>query len=253
MPNCKIIQKDYREFLDNLNDNSIDLILTDPPYAISRETGFKDVKNGEKRFAVSMDFGKWDNKEIDLQVFTELAYSKLRKGGTCIIWYDVWKTTNLTTALQNTGFKMIRLIVWNKTNPVPLNSKKIYLSNSREIAVLAVKVGKPTFNSEYDTGDYFEPIPRHNGNRIHPTQKPLSIFKKLIEKHSNQGDLICDPFLGSGTSAVGALELNREFIGCDIDKEYIEKAKERVKQIYEEKAKEGVTQVYEEKQKRLFS
>ena len=123
---------------------------------------------------------------------------------------------------------MIRQIIWQKTNPVPLNMRSTYLSNSREMAVSGVKVGKPTFNSEYDTGIYEYPIPRHNGKRVHPTQKPLQLFEDLILKHSNLDDLVVDPFLGSGTTGVAAIKNLRRFSGCDIDSKYVEIALERI-------------------------
>ncbi len=222
---------DYRDFLKSLDRNSVDLVLTDPPYAVSRKTGFSSVKNGVQRFAVSMDFGEWDHQQIDLSAFARETYRVLRRGGTAIIWYDLWKISTLYDALAEAGFKMLRLIVWNKTNPVPLNSKCIYLSNSREMAVVGVKGGSPTFNSAYDSGNYSHPIPRHGGKRIHPTQKPLDLFRELVRKHSNPGDLVIDPFLGSGTTAVAALEEGRAFAGCDIDESYIRAASTRMHQL----------------------
>lgn len=222
---------DYRDFLRSLDRNSVDLLLTDPPYAVSRKTGFSSVKNGVQRFAVSMDFGEWDHQQIDLSAFARETYRVLRRGGTAIIWYDLWKISTLYDALAEAGFKMLRLIVWNKTNPVPLNSKCIYLSNSREMAVVGVKGGSPTFNSAYDSGNYSHPIPRHGGKRIHPTQKPLDLFRELVRKHSNPGDLVIDPFLGSGTTAVAALEEGRAFAGCDIDESYIQAASTRMHQL----------------------
>ena len=221
---------DYRDFLQSLKNNSVDLILTDPPYAVSRKTGFSNVKNGVQRFAVSMDFGEWDHRQIDLTAFAHETYRVLRRGGTAIVWYDLWKVSLVYDALADSGFKMLRLIVWNKTNPVPLNSKCTYLSNSREIAVVGVKGGSPTFNSAYDSGNYSYPIPRHGGKRIHPTQKPLELFRELVRKHSNPGDLVIDPFLGSGTTGVAALQEGRAFAGCDIDESYIQAAKTRMRQ-----------------------
>ena len=222
--------QDYRDFLQSLDKNSVDLVLTDPPYAVSRKTGFSSVKNGVHRFAVSMDFGEWDHRQIDLAAFADAAYRVLKRGGTVIVWYDLWKISHVYDALVDAGFKMLRLIVWNKTNPVPLNSKSIYLSNSREMAVVGVKGGSPTFNSAYDSGNYSYPIPRHGGKRIHPTQKPLDLFRELIRKHSNPGDLVIDPFLGSGTTAVAALQEGRTFAGCDIDENYAQASKARMRQ-----------------------
>ena len=239
---CIIECSDFKDFLRNLDKNTVDLILTDPPYTISRKTGFSSFKNGVPRFAVSMDFGKWDHKQIDLEAFAEEAYRVLRPGGTAIVWYDVWKISHLYDALTAAGFKMLRLIVWNKTNPVPLNSRRTYLSGSREMAVVGVKGGNPIFHGVYDSGDYKDilddyelPIPRHNGNRIHPTQKPLELFQKLIGKHTDPGNLVVDPFLGSGTTAVAALQQGRKFEGCDIDDGYVQAAKQRVKAEAQEK------------------
>lgn len=159
---------DYRDFLSSLDAGSVSLALNDPPYAISRKTGFANVRNGVERFAVSMDFGEWDHAEIDLAALSAGLFRALRKGGTAIVWYDLWKLSEVRCALEAAGFGMFRQIIWQKTNPVPLNSKSTYLSNSREMAVACVKGGKPTFHGQYDTGIYEYPIPRHNGNRIHP-------------------------------------------------------------------------------------
>jgi len=211
-----------------LPNGSVDLILTDPPYAISRKTGFQNVKNGVDRFAVSMDFGKWDHQSIDLQKLCNLSHVVLRRGGTVIIWYDLWKITHLKSAMAKAGFRMIRLVIWQKTNPVPLNQSATYLSNSREIALVGVKGGKPTFNSKYDNGIYEAPIPRHNGRRIHPTQKPVDLFCELIRKHSKPGDLVVDPFIGSGTTAISSIRLGRDFMGCDIDEGYVLAARRRI-------------------------
>ena len=228
---CTIETSDYARFLSELEDQSVDLILTDPPYTISRKTGFKHVGPGSvERFAVDMDFGAWDHARIDLDVLSEQALRVLRRGGTAIIFYDLWKMSYLADSMKNAGFKQLRFIEWVKKNPVPLNSKRNYLTNSREIAVSGVRTGKPTFHSEYDNGIYTFPIP-NNGKRRHPTQKPMSLFKELIEKHSNHGDLVVDPFLGSGTTAIAALSLSRRFRGCDIDKGYVKIAKDRVDRV----------------------
>ena len=227
-PTCHIERQDFAVFMNGLDKGSVDLILTDPPYTISRKTGFSKVKNGVQRFAVSMEFGKWDTKQIDLPKMATAMYNVLRTGGTAIIWYDIWKLSHLAEAMSEAGFKMLRVLIWQKTNPVPLNMKATYLSNSREIAIVGVKSGKPTFHGNYDNGIYEYPIPRHNGVKIHPTQKPLDLFCKLIEKHSNEGDLVIDPFLGSGTTAIAAIKNKRNFIGCDIDNKYVKTAKLRI-------------------------
>ena len=185
VPPPRIEVADFSEFMESLPGGSVDLILTDPPYTISKETGFKSVANGVQRFAVSMDFGAWDHCQIDLAEMARVFYRALRRGGTAIVWYDLWKIGEVKEAMEQAGFKMIRQIIWEKTNPVPLNMKATYLSNCREMAVSGVKGGKPTFHSEYDSGIYRYSIPRHNGNRQHPTQKEEGLFSELVLKHSN--------------------------------------------------------------------
>lgn len=219
---------DYQEFMDSLSTGTVDLILTDPPYCISKKTGFSEVVNGVQRFAVSMDFGSWDHAEINLDDMAKVFYKSLRRGGTAIVWYDLWKIGKVKEAMESAGFKMIRQIIWQKTNPVPLNMRATYLSNSREMAVVGVKVGKPTFNSKYDSGIYKYPIPRHKGKRQHPTQKPLELFEELVRKHSKDGDLVVDPFLGAGTTGVAAVRNFRRFAGCDIDANYVRISQERI-------------------------
>lgn len=229
-----------KDFLSKFEDNSIDLILTDPPYIISRKSGFKNKgKKGIERFRISTDFGAWDNMDIDehnqmLFEFFEVAYKKLRSGGTIIIWYDIWKLETLKQLMESVSkeYKMFRFIEMLKKNPVPVNSKAIYLSNAREVAIVAVKKGKPTFNSSYHNGVFSYPIHRDGGKRIHPTQKSLKLMIELIEIHSNEGDLIVDPFSGSGTTVLAAKLLNRRATGCELDKEMCGLANARIDEFF---------------------
>ena len=255
------------KLLNELEDNSIDLCLTDPPYITSRDTGmnnfYNKIKENEKNgitqvkteeewevykkekgieddkkkelylkygtiygntYSVKTDYGDWD-KDFTLDIleeFIKLYYQKLRKGGSIIIFFDLWKITPLKELLEKYKFKQIRMIEWIKNNPQPLNSKINYLTNCREIALTAVKTSKPTFNSKYDKGIYNYPL-QSNKHRFHPTQKSLKLIEELIEKHSNENDKIIDTFLGSGTTAIACKNKNRKFIGCEISEEYYDK------------------------------
>ena len=258
------------QYLTTVADNSIDLILTDPPYIISRESGmnthYNKVKANEenkvefmkteeewetykeenniaddkkkdnylkygtiygKKYCVKTDFGDWDNDfTMDkLEAFIAEYYKKLRNGGTLIIFFDLWKITHLKEIMEKYKFKQIRFMEWIKTNPQPLNSKVNYLTNCREIALLGIKGTKPTFNSKYDNGIYMYPL-QGGKNRFHPTQKSLTLFEELIKKHSNEGDVVLDTFLGGGTTALAAKNTKRKFKGCEISKEYVEKVME---------------------------
>ena len=266
------------EFLKTVKDGTVDLVLTDPPYIISKETGMDkhynkvkmqeaagvkymktekeweeykktldkpqeelDANEGKgwskenylrygtilgKKYCTKTDYGEWDS-EFTMQELDDTIksyYKKLRKGGTIIIWFDLWKITDLKALMEKHKFKQIRMIEWVKTNPQPINSKINYLTNCREIALLGVKGGKPTFNSSYDKGIYEFPMAAGK-NKFHPTQKNLKLFETLVEKHSKEGDLVMDTFLGGGTTAIAASNKKRKFCGCELNPEYVEKVK----------------------------
>jgi len=239
------------ELLRSIEKGSVDLVLTDPPYLISRKSGMqshKERKPGDKGynqvskriedgkeievdygryFATATDFGQWDKDYTidDLQLAIDEFYRILRPGGSCIIFFDLWKIETLSKLLSK--FSKHRLIEWLKTNPVPINQRATYLSNAREIAISCVKGGKATFNSKYDKGVYEYPI--YSGkDRFHPTQKSLPLFEELIKKHSNEGDIIVDPYGGSGTTYVASTNTNRICLSCEPDEEYFEKAERRI-------------------------
>ena len=258
------------DFLKTIDDGSVDLILTDPPYIISRDSGMnaqfnlvqdkqakniKYVKTEEewvsykesnnitsddkkelymqygsiygKKYSVQTDYGKWDSEftmEM-LDAFISQYYKKLRTGGTLIMFFDLWKLTDLKNLLEKNKFKQLRFIEWIKTNPQPLNTRANYLTNCREIALIGVKGGKPTFHSHQDNGIYHYPL-QGGKNRFHPTQKSLPLFEELVEKHSNPGDLVMDTFLGSGTTALACKKKGRRFCGCEANEIYFQKLTE---------------------------
>ena len=152
----------------------------------------------------------------------------LKKGGTLIIFYDIWKSSDIRESADKYKFKQPRVGSWIKNNPVPVNSKSNYLSNAIEYFFTFVKRGKPTFNSEYDNGIYNYPICHGRERYNHPTQKPLALIKNLIEKHSNVGDLVLDTFAGTGTTGDACALTDRNYILIEKEQEYIEIIKNRL-------------------------
>jgi site-specific DNA-methyltransferase (adenine-specific) len=224
----------YNEVKQN-EKNNVEFVKTEAEWesykaanAIADDTG-KDnyMKYGTiygKKYCVKTNYGEWDanfTMEI-LDQFIGEYYKKLSKGGTLIMFFDLWKISGLKELLEKHKFKQIRMIEWIKINPQPLNSKVNYLTNCREIALVGVKGGKPTFNSSYDNGIYMFPL-QGGKHRFHPTQKSLALFEELIKKHSNENDVVLDTFLGGGTTAIASKNTNRQFKGCEISKEYVDK------------------------------
>jgi site-specific DNA-methyltransferase (adenine-specific) len=228
-----LILDDCFNYLSKIEDNSIDLILTDPPYDISKKSGFSSGKLS-KFNQISIDFGYWDT-EIDLDKLFKEYYRVLRKGGTLIIFYDIWKSNMIKDFANKYKFKQPRVGQWLKNNPVPVNSKINYLSNCSEYFFTFVKDKNPTFNSEYDNGIYNFPLCHGKERLEHPTQKPLGLIKSLILKHSKEGDLVLDTFSGTGTTAVACIETDRKFICVERDEKYYQLSKIRLEQINFEK------------------
>jgi site-specific DNA-methyltransferase (adenine-specific) len=260
----EITHTDGFQYLATIPENSIDLILTDPPYIISRETGmnthYNNIKENEKqdvkfvktpeewmiyktennleddtnkekymkygtvygkKYCVKTDYGEWDSQftmEL-LERFICEYYKKLKRGGTLILFFDIWKISYLKELMEKYQFKQIRYIEWIKTNPQPLNSSVNYLTNCREIALVGIKGSKPTFHSSYDNGIYMFPL-QGGKHRTHPTQKSLALFEELIKKHSNENDVVLDTFMGSGTTLFACKNTNRRCKGCEVSQEY---------------------------------
>ena len=232
-----LTKKTDLELLSTIENNSVDLVLTDPPYIISKKSGMQSYKdsleNGGKvnekfgkKYAITTEFGEWDSSFTtdDLEKAIKEFYRILKPGGSCIIFFDLWKIETLTNLLSK--FSKHRFIEWVKTNPVPVNQYATYLSNAREIAISCVKGGKATFNSKYDKGIYEYPIYRGK-DRFHPTQKSLPLFEELIKKHSNEGDVVVDPYSGSATTAVAAIKTNRIYKCSEPSDEYFQKGFDR--------------------------
>ncbi len=222
-----IILGDCYEEILKVDSNSVDLIIIDPPYNISKSSNFKKYSSTtsdelKTKYNISIDFGDWDKKEIDWENLFLQFKRVLKNGGTLIIFYDVWKSTELKECAEKYKFNQHRVCCWMKTNPVPVNSKVNYLSNAAEYFFTFVKGKKPTFNSEYDNGYYTYPICHGKERYSHPTQKPLNLISDLIKKHSNEGDVVLDCFAGTGTTGHACVNLNRNFILIERDENYFD-------------------------------
>lgn len=220
---------DYIEIVNELmsQNKKVDLVLTDPPYCVSRDyqLGFSNMGRA------GMNYGDWDYDFNQTDWLLKII-PIVRTGGSVIIFND-WKNFSyLVEVLEKNGFFIKDLIRWEKTNPMPRNVNSRYVGDC-EMAIWAVKGNKGwTFNKPIDK-PYLKPVYKTGvvlgkGKRIHPTQKSLELFEEILKVHSKEGDLVFDPFCGSGTTAVACKELNRNFIGSEIDSNYYQKAVKRL-------------------------
>ena len=190
---------------------------------MSRKNNFRTLKGRN-----GIDFGEWD-KGFDLTGWIPAAVNCLRIGGSIII-FNAWRNMDeIATALEACGCNVKEMIQWQKSNPMPRNRDRLYVT-ACEFAIWAVKGKGWTFNrqrSTYENTIFQYPIVSAK-NRIHTTQKPVELMRDLIMIHSNEGDIVLDPFIGSGTTAVAALETGRRYIGYEIDVAYYTAALNRI-------------------------
>jgi site-specific DNA-methyltransferase (adenine-specific) len=237
----KIYKMETMEFLKQLPDASVDLILTDPPYNISKLNDNRDRSKlnspiMRRESPLKYDFGDWDNKtREEFLEFTQSWLSEccrvLKDGGTIISFFNKEDISFLGWTAREYGIRTRTILSWHKTNPVPSFRKVNYLSACEFLWVGSKGEKSWTFNfkQQKEMHNFFEsPNKSSYGKTKHPTEKPLSLIKHLIEIHSNPHDLVVDCFIGSGTTAVASKQLGRDFIGCDINDDYIKMAESRL-------------------------
>ena len=244
-----ILHGDSLELLKQIPDKSIDLVFADPPYNLQlKDTLYRPDQTPVE--AVTNDWDKFDTYQAyDNFSLLWLKESKrvLRDGGGLWVIGSYHNILRLGTSIQNLGFWILNDIIWHKTNPMP-NFRGTRFTNAHETLLwcATARKAKYTFNyqnlKELNEGkqmrsDWHIPIcagkerlRESNNQRSHPTQKPEALLYRILVSSTNKGDTVLDPFLGSGTTAVMAKKLQRNFIGFEQDKEYIKLAKKRLKQ-----------------------
>jgi DNA modification methylase len=211
---------DCLEVMRTIPDKSIDLVLTDPPYNIARKNNFATMGRA------GIDFGEWD-KGFDLFSYIDQVSRILKKDGSFVVFNDWRNLGAIAEYAEKQGFDTKDMIRLEKSNPMPRNRDRRYITDY-ECAIWFVKKGaKWTFNrqdSKYQRPKFVASIE----SGLHPTQKNLSLMENLVKIHSNQGDMVIDPFMGSGTTGLACKNLNRKFIGIEQNADYFEIAKNRI-------------------------
>ena len=205
----------------------VDAVITDPPYNISRKTNFNTLKGASRN---GMDFGEWD-KDFDLTGYIQVM-SKLLKENANVVIFNAWENlSSVKQVCEKNNITIKRCLVLNKSNPAPFNRDRMFV-NDVEFAIWGIynSKNKPTnwtFNRE-------NPVEKCvidttvQSSKLHPTMKDLKVISKLVRLLSNENDIVLDPFMGSGTTGVACKNLNRKFIGIELDEKYFNIAQNRI-------------------------
>ncbi len=251
-----IYKGDCVDVLSNkIEKNSIDLIFADPPYNLSGNgLKWKGSKTGGDWSMVNEDWDKMTTQDYlhFTAAWIDGCNEVLKKTGSIYIACSYHNIGEVILALKQLGFKINNIITWYKTNAMPNMTRRVF-THSTEFVVWAVKGSGWIFNykqlkeinpekqkdgNSRQMRDFWElplvqgkeRIRGKDGKAVHPTQKPEEMLKRIILASSKKGDIVLDPFLGSGTTAFVAKQYGRKWIGIEKDGEYVKVAEKRLKE-----------------------
>ena len=222
----KIYNMDFFDFMKNISDNSIDLVVTDPPYKLNKTTGSTTSSSKSEKWQGNLKAGDKlanINNDIKFSEWLPEIYRVLKEQSHCYIWTNDKNLKDLQVEAEKVGFSLHNIIIAKKNNSTP---NRWYMKNCEFI--LFLHKGKSFPINNLGDSHFFEYTNISGKNKLHPTQKPIDITKRLIENSSKIKDIILDPFCGSGTTLLSAKELNRNYIGNDNDIKYFNITKNRI-------------------------
>ena len=236
---AKIFNCDCLRGLQNIPDFSIDCVITDPPYnlgEISKRRGYHVNSIRENNFVSA----EWDNSSgeswHDLMENLLQSFSrKVKVGGNIVIFCSSFKVGELFKLAEKFGLYYKTTGVWHKTNPMPRNMNLHFVCSNEFWIHFVNQKRTGTFNNNGKLLlDFFAsslPSTKEREGFKHPTQKPLSVITPLIEVLSNKGDTVLDCFVGSGSTAVAAVQTDRNFVGFETNKNYFDFANSKIERL----------------------
>ncbi|WP_348735752.1 DNA-methyltransferase [Spiroplasma endosymbiont of Ammophila pubescens] len=230
----ELIHGDSLEILKTIPNKSIDLILTDPPYfyeSIRKKQNKLNVKkdNSVGKYIVKNALGLVSiksTKHIEYEKYLN-EFKRITKFMNCLIWLNIEQIYQYLPIICKNKWRWY-LLKWIKTNPIPRNNP--YYKDTEYCLWIFETGAKYTKTYENCKTVYYYPIGKDE-NINHPTVKPIEMIKEQLFKHSQPGDTVLDCFLGSGTTAIACEQLNRRWIGIEINEKYYKLAKQRLSSI----------------------
>ena len=239
MHTYQIYNMDCIEMMRSLQEESVDLLLTDPPYNLGQFMKDRGTQLEQMRPNFFVAAG-WDNMGFAewvslMDSFFAEAARILKKRGTLVMFMSLIKLETIISIANKYNFYYKTTGIWHKTNPMPRNMQYHFI-NSTEAWVYFVYNSKTgTFNNDgRAVHDFFEyPVTPANERQFgkHPTQKPIALLERMISLLTNEGDVVCDPFMGSGSTGVAAVSNGRIFVGSELNSDYFEICQHRLHSI----------------------
>lgn len=224
-----LIHGDCTQKLKDIPDRSVKLILCDPPYNLAKYSTGNMIF--EWRNAINNDVAPWDLKELAPADFIDTFKRVLAPTGNIFIFTSYNMLGKWHEAFDK-EYDTFQFMVWHKTNPIP-NIRRSSFLNSCELIVCMWNKGHTwNFSKQSSMHNFIENPICMGKERLkapkHPTQKPVAVLKQIIEVASNEQDIVLDLFMGVASTGVAAVELNRRFIGIEIDDNYFNASEKRM-------------------------
>jgi DNA modification methylase len=232
MTACRLRRGDSRELIREVPDQSVDLLFTDPPYNLS------GYSTGNMSFSwrknINNDVAAWDQESFDPAEWAEEFVRVLKPTGN-LFAFTAYNLLGRWHAVFDPLFDTFQFMVWHKTNPVPKVRRQGFL-NSCELIVCAWNKGHTwNFGKQSEMHNFIETPICLGKERLkdphHATQKPLRVLRHVLKLATNPGDLVFDPFMGVGSTGLAALEMDRHFLGFELDETYLEAARRRLDNV----------------------
>ena len=237
--NSSIALGPCEKLMSEIPDNSVDLILTDPPFnlgAFMHDRGTNLKKMRENQFAYAgWDDLNYDDWSIQMEQFFEQSNRILKKRGSMICFMSLMKIESILKISEKNNFYYKTVGIWHKTNPMPRNMNLHFVNSTEAWIYLINEANTGTFNNNSKLiHDFFESSLTPKSEKKfgkHPTQKPLSILNHFVEILTDSGGVVCDPFMGSGSTGVSCEINDRKFIGIELNENYFDIAKNRIEDV----------------------
>ena len=216
----KIYNMDCLEGMKLIPDNSIDLIVTDPPYKTTSR-GSSGGTGGILKEEINKRGKVFKYNDIELNEWLPELYRVLKDTGHAYIMSNNKNLKDMLIEIENAGFNIYKTLIWAKNSPIT----NMYYMDSHEYIIFCRKGKAKRINNCGTKSVLNVDNPR---NKVHPTEKPVELMEVLINNSSQEGELVLDPFMGSGTTAIACINNNRNYIGFELDKQYYDIANVRI-------------------------
>lgn len=220
--NINIKKGNAIQLMNIMESESVDLLVTDPPYKIitggnsngKNSTRPKGMLSGNRSIMRTVPkFDEWLPE----------CYRVLKEGSHAYIMVNNSNLVKMMNSIENSGFKIHNLLVWEKNNCTP---SQFYMKNCEYIVFC--RKGKAKYINNIGASKTVHSFKNIIGNKQHPTEKPIELMKFYIENSSNIGDIVFDPFMGSGSTGVASIMSERKFKGFELEEDYFDIAYERI-------------------------